>query len=122
MVRAWHCQEPRPGRRLRQSLAVRERDDLIVLAMHDHERRLTRREFGEPCAVVPLAAEQRADPDAVVVRREPSLSANEVLGVFEGRVARYKIPKHVVFVETLPRTALGKVNTAALRQLIAGMV
>ena len=63
-----------------------------------------------------------AVPIAVVVRREPSLSASEVLGVFEGRVARYKIPKHVVFVETLPRTALGKVNTAALRQLIAGMI
>ena len=76
----------------------------------------------EAAVIGQVDARWGAVPIAAVVRRAPSLSANEVLSFFEGRVARYKFPKHVVFVDALPRTALGKVNTAALRQLIAGMV
>ena len=34
----------------------------------------------------------------------------------EGRLARYKTPKRVIFVEELPRNAMGKVQKAALRE------
>jgi fatty-acyl-CoA synthase len=37
----------------------------------------------------------------------------------DGRVARYKIPKHVSIVEALPRTGSGKIMKAELRQRIA---
>jgi fatty-acyl-CoA synthase len=42
-----------------------------------------------------------------------------VISHLEGRVARYKIPKHVSFVESLPRTGSGKIMKAALRNRIA---
>jgi fatty-acyl-CoA synthase len=54
---------------------------------------------------------------AVVVPRVPgSLTAEEVLAFCEGKLARYKIPKRVVFAESLPRNAMGKVIKAELRE------
>jgi fatty-acyl-CoA synthase len=41
-----------------------------------------------------------------------------ILELFEGRLARYKHPKDVVFVEALPKTALGKVRREELRHLV----
>ena len=38
----------------------------------------------------------------------------------EGRIARFKHPKQVVFIDALPKTALGKVRREAVRQLVAG--
>jgi fatty-acyl-CoA synthase len=52
---------------------------------------------------------------AVVVARQPgTLTADEVLAFCEGRLARYKIPKRVVFADALPRNAMGKVVKAQL--------
>ena len=44
----------------------------------------------------------------------------QLLERFAGRLARFKHPRELIFVETLPRTALGKVQKDALRQLVAG--
>jgi fatty-acyl-CoA synthase len=58
-------------------------------------------------------------PVAVVVRRPGSaLTAAAVLQAFDGRLARYKHPHAVVFVEALPRTAMGKVQKFKLREMI----
>jgi fatty-acyl-CoA synthase len=56
------------------------------------------------------------------VQRQPGSSLDEagVLRLFEGRIARYKHPRRIVFVDSLPRNALGKVQKADLRQLLAG--
>ncbi|HEX8732106.1 MAG TPA: long-chain fatty acid--CoA ligase, partial [Ktedonobacterales bacterium] len=54
---------------------------------------------------------------AVVVPREPgALSAESVLAWCDGKLARFKIPKAVVFTESLPRNAMGKVVKATLYQ------
>ncbi|MEQ8231058.1 MAG: AMP-binding protein [Gammaproteobacteria bacterium] len=58
-------------------------------------------------------------PVVVAVRGEAAVDAAAVLAVFEGRVARYKRPRDVLFVDSLPRTALGKVAVAVLRELVA---
>lgn len=48
---------------------------------------------------------------AVVVRAAgPSIEAEDVLTRLEGRLARYKIPKSVVFTDALPRNASGKIQ------------
>ena len=57
-------------------------------------------------------------PVVVAVRGEGAVDAAALLAVFEGRVARYKRPRDVVFVDALPRTALGKVAVAKLRELV----
>jgi fatty-acyl-CoA synthase len=47
------------------------------------------------------------------------LDAEQVLHLFEGRIARYKHPKEVVFVGQLPKTALGKIRKEDVRQMVA---
>ena len=51
----------------------------------------------------------------VVVRPGANLSADELLAHCRGSIGAYKAPRHVRFVDTLPRTAVGKVRKSALR-------
>jgi fatty-acyl-CoA synthase len=44
------------------------------------------------------------------------LTEEELRAHLEGRLARYKIPKSVVFVDEMPRTASGKIRKAELRR------
>ena len=53
---------------------------------------------------------------AVVVKKpDTSLTADGVLKLFDGRLARFKHPRQVVFQNALPKTALGKVQKAELK-------
>jgi fatty-acyl-CoA synthase len=57
-------------------------------------------------------------PRAVVLLREGAqLSEEQLRAHLDGRLARYKIPKSVVFVDEMPRTASGKIRKAELRKL-----
>jgi fatty-acyl-CoA synthase len=42
-----------------------------------------------------------------------------VLGLFENRLAKFKHPRKVVFLENLPRNAMGKVQKAELKLLVS---
>jgi malonyl-CoA/methylmalonyl-CoA synthetase len=54
---------------------------------------------------------------AVVVRTPAStISAADIIGVIAGRIAKYKHPKRVVFVDELPRNTMGKVQKNLLRE------
>ncbi|MBN9524662.1 MAG: malonyl-CoA synthase [Alphaproteobacteria bacterium] len=54
---------------------------------------------------------------AVVVRKPgASLGEAEVLAALDGRLARYKQPKRVLFVDDLPRNTMGKVQKNVLRE------
>jgi fatty-acyl-CoA synthase len=56
-------------------------------------------------------------PLLVVVRRPGAdLSREELLGHFEGKVARFWMPDDVVFVEALPMGATGKIQKNKLRE------
>lgn len=57
-------------------------------------------------------------PVAVVVAGE-GFDRAAVLKHFDGRIARFKRPRDVVVVDALPKTALGKIRIAALRQIVA---
>jgi len=58
---------------------------------------------------------------AVIVARPGSaLDAAAVLRMFEGRLARFKHPRQVVFVDALPKTALGKVQKDMLKGQVLG--
>ena len=56
----------------------------------------------------------------VAPRAGRHLDEATVLGLLEGRIARFKHPKRVLFVDALPRTALGKVRREEVRRLVAG--
>jgi malonyl-CoA/methylmalonyl-CoA synthetase len=49
------------------------------------------------------------------------LSEAAVLAALEHRLARYKLPKRVLFTSTLPRNAMGKVQKKALRDEFGGL-
>jgi fatty-acyl-CoA synthase len=53
----------------------------------------------------------------IVTRKGSSLTEEEVLEYCQGKLARYKIPKSVIFIDELPRTAAGKVLKRELRDL-----
>lgn len=57
----------------------------------------------------------------VVPRPGAALDAERVKSLFEGRLARYKHPREVVFAEALPKTALGKVQKDVLKERLAGV-
>ena len=42
-----------------------------------------------------------------------------VLGLFDGALARYKHPRDVVFMDALPRNAMGKILKYELRETVA---
>jgi fatty-acyl-CoA synthase len=58
-------------------------------------------------------------PVAVVVRADPSLDEARVLALFDGRLARYKHPRAVMFMDELPRNAMGKVLRYRVRDWLA---
>ena len=57
----------------------------------------------------------------VVTAKGAGLTEEGVIGALEGRLAKYKLPKRVFFVEDLPRNAMGKVQKKALREERRGL-
>jgi acyl-CoA synthetase (AMP-forming)/AMP-acid ligase II len=56
-------------------------------------------------------------PLLVVVKRPGAvLSTQELLGFFEGRIAKWQIPDDVAFVAEIPHTATGKIQKLKLRE------
>jgi len=54
---------------------------------------------------------------AIVVRKPGStVSAADIIGAISGRLAKYKHPKQVIFVDELPRNTMGKVQKNLLRE------
>jgi fatty-acyl-CoA synthase len=77
-------------------------------------------------AIAEAAVVARADarwgevPVAIVVRRAGvTLDADQVKALFAGRLARFKHPHDVLFVDSLPRNVMGKVQRFALRAMLA---
>ncbi len=52
----------------------------------------------------------------VVVKEGQELTREEVIAHLKGRLAKYKIPKSIVFTDNLPRNAAGKVLKNVLRK------
>jgi fatty-acyl-CoA synthase len=75
-----------------------------------------------PCvyevAVIPVPDAQWGDvPKAIVVLKPgSSTTEQELLKFCRGRLAHYKCPKSVMFVDSLPKTGTGKVMKRELRQ------
>ncbi len=57
----------------------------------------------------------------VVVKEGEALSGEEVIAFCQGRLARYKVPKAVSFLDSLPRNAAGKVLKTELRMRHLGL-
>ena len=56
---------------------------------------------------------------AVVLKPGEALDESDVLAALKDKVARYKQPKRVFFIDSLPRNVMGKVQKNALRERYA---
>jgi acyl-CoA synthetase (AMP-forming)/AMP-acid ligase II len=72
-------------------------------------------------AVVGVADERWGERVVAVVERHAEAVVTEegLIGFAQLHLARYKCPKAIVFVEALPRTAMGKVQRALVRAVAA---
>ena len=77
------------------------------------------------CAVLGLPDARWGEvPVAVLVRTAdawgPGLTEEAVLQHLQNHIARFKLPRRVVFTDRLPKSALGKVQKPALRAVLTG--
>lgn len=54
----------------------------------------------------------------VAVRVSSDVEAAHILDVFNGEVARFKQPKDLIFVDALPRNAIGKIVIDEIKKLL----
>jgi malonyl-CoA/methylmalonyl-CoA synthetase len=66
-------------------------------------------DFGEGVTAVVVCKPGAAPPEA------------EIVSALKARLAGYKVPKRILFVDELPRNAMGKVQKAALRAMYASL-
>ena len=59
---------------------------------------------------------------AVVVAKGDERDANKIIQFCEGRIAHFETPREVVFVDELPRNAMGKVVKEALHESILSKI
>ena len=52
---------------------------------------------------------------AFIVKKDPGLTESALLDFCQGKIAKFKIPKSVVFLEELPKNDTGKINRLALK-------
>ena len=57
----------------------------------------------------------------IVPQKGAKLEEKAILAALEQRLAKFKLPKRVFFVDELPRNTMGKVQKAALRQTYADL-
>ncbi len=62
----------------------------------------------------------RESPFAIVARSDPTLTEDGVLSFCQGRIARFKQPRAVAFVDELPRNPSGKLLKHELRKRFPG--
>ncbi len=102
----------------------RIKDVVIVGASNvypaDGERILAECDAIEEAAIV-----GRPDPElgeslvaCVVLKEGHEMDSRQLRELFKGRLASYQHPHHVMFMDSIPHTALGKIQKSALRQIV----
>ncbi|MFM2428407.1 MAG: hypothetical protein RL012_291 [Bacteroidota bacterium] len=51
-----------------------------------------------------------------VVRKDPQLTAEELIAYCRERLTRYKVPKHIVFKDSIPKSNVGKILKRVLKE------
>ena len=52
----------------------------------------------------------------IVLKKGESATKEEILGFMQGKIAKWRMPDDVVFVDEIPHTATGKIQKITLRQ------
>jgi fatty-acyl-CoA synthase len=76
------------------------------------------------CGVVGVPDERKDERVRAYVERRPGfeLDEDELRSWLEPRLARFKMPRDIVFVDAVPRLANGKIDRLELTQLVEAEV
>ena len=83
--------------------------DLIPGVVESAVIGLPHKDFGEGVTAVVVTSKQTPPTEAAI------------LAHLQSRLAKFKLPKRVLFVDDLPRNAMGKIQKALMRQTYAGL-
>lgn len=68
------------------------------------------------CAVIGIADPKSGEAvKAFIVKKDPNLTAEDVIKFCQGQLTGYKVPKHIEFRADLPKTNVGKILRRQLR-------
>jgi long-chain acyl-CoA synthetase len=104
----------------------RKKDVIISAGMNVYPREVEEVLHQHPKIVeaavigVPSKVRDEAVRAYVVVEKGRELTKAEVIGFCRDRLSKFKIPKQIEFVETLPKSALGKVLKRVLKDKVEG--
>jgi len=72
----------------------------------------------EACTIgVPDAYRGEAPKAFVVVKPGEQLTKEEIIAYCKEKLAPYKVPKDIEFIDTLPKSAIGKILRKEVREL-----
>jgi fatty-acyl-CoA synthase len=83
----------------------------VESALHEHPR-------VQDAAVVGVPDERWGEVGAAFVVADDGVTEDELIEWCRARLARYKVPKSVQFVELLPRNSMGKVQKSELTESV----
>jgi long-chain acyl-CoA synthetase len=98
----------------------RKKDMILVSGFNVYPNEIEEVIAGHPgvleCAVIGVADERSGEAvKAFVVRKDPSLTAEDVIKYCQGQMTNYKVPKQIEFRTDLPKTNVGKILRRQLR-------
>jgi long-chain acyl-CoA synthetase len=98
----------------------RKKDMILVSGFNVYPNEIESVVASHP-GVLEVAAVAQADENSgevvaiFVVKKDPGLTAEALIGYARGSLTGYKVPKHVYFRQELPKTNVGKILRRALR-------
>jgi malonyl-CoA/methylmalonyl-CoA synthetase len=108
------------------NIVGRAKDLIITGGLNVYPKEIEERIDALP-GVVESAVIAVPDPDfgeavtaVVVTSKESALTEAGIISALKADIASFKVPKHVHFVDDLPRNAMGKVEKSTLRKRYAG--
>ncbi|HHW03682.1 MAG TPA: long-chain fatty acid--CoA ligase [Thermoanaerobacterales bacterium] len=74
------------------------------------------------CCVIGVPDEKWGEVGKIIISVKPGFTLNkkQVIDFFNGKLARYKIPKYVTFVEDLPKSSAGKIVKSEVKKMYGG--
>ena len=99
----------------------RKKDMILVSGFNVYPNEIEDVIAGHPgvleCAVVGIKDERSGEAvKAFVVRKDPNLTSEEIIKYARTELTSYKVPRHVEFRDSLPKTNVGKILRRELRE------
>lgn len=99
----------------------RKKDMILVSGFNVYPNEIEDVIAGHPgvleCAVVGIKDERSGEAvKAFVVRKDPNLTSEEIIKYARTELTSYKVPRHIEFRDSLPKTNVGKILRRELRE------